>query len=170
MTQGFPLAGIDPTFDYLVSIMAPKKVKYTSTQFEDFAAMKADFERFGVLTINVNHSDDTIFGEASTNWRFRAWHDSQHIEANVDFSAEGERIAAAFQQSQVAALIGPSMRDKQRWIALIDAEVNGQLEYYLAHNSFPVNQRTFVVEYLRDHWGLDANTFPRTLDGLEVRF
>ena len=170
MITGIALNGIDPTFDYIVSLFAPKRLKYSSQQFEDFAAMKKDYEAFGILSVNVNHSDNTIFGEASTNWLFRAWHDSQHIEANADFSVEGERTAASFQQSQIVMLQGVSMQAKRRWIALVDAEVNGQLEYYLANGSFPENQREFVVSYLLEKWGLDASTFPRTLDSIQVEY
>jgi hypothetical protein len=170
MVQGFSLAGIDPTFDYVVSLMAPKKLKYSSKQFASFEEMKKDFEAFGVLTVNVEHSDHTIFGEPRINWLFRAWHDSQHIEANADFSPEGERIAASFQQAQIVGLQGVSVRDKQRWIALIDAEVNGQGEYFISHGSFPVDQRDFVKEWLLTRWGLDASTFPRSLAGLAVSY
>lgn len=170
MVSGIALTGIDPTFDYIVSLLAPKKIKYTAQQFDSFAAMKKDYEAFGVLTININHSDNTIFGEPSTNWLFRAWHDSQHIEANVDFSSDGERIAASFQQSQIVMLQGPSMEDKRRWIALVDAEVNGQLDYFLSHGEFVRDQREFVTAYLLDKWGLDASTFPRTIDHVQVRY
>lgn len=170
MLSGISLLGIDPTFDYIVSLMAPKRLKYTASQFESFDAMRKDFEAFGVLTVNVNYSDNTIFGSPVTNWQFRAWHDSQHIEANADFSSEGERIAASFQQSQIVILDGPSMEDKRRWIALIDAEVNGQLDYYLQHGAFPTNQREFVTAYLLDKWGLDVATFPRSLDTVQVRY
>jgi hypothetical protein len=170
MISGISLTGIDPTFDYIVSLMAPKRIKYSSTQFSSFEAMRDDFAAFGVLTVNVEHSDHTIFGSPDINWLFRAWHDSQHIEANADFSPEGEHIAASFQQSQIAMLQGPNMEDKRRWIALIDAEVNGQGEYFATHGEFPTDQRTFVVDYLLERWGLDASTFPRNLDGIQVRY
>lgn len=126
MVSGISLNGIDPTFDYLVSLMAPKGFHLTSKQYPDFAAMKAAYEATGYLSVNVDHSDSTIFGAPSTNWQFRAWHDSQHLAANSDFSPEGEAIAARRQMDQVVFLNGPKWSDKKRWIALIDM-LNGEL-------------------------------------------
>lgn len=168
MQQGFSLSGIDPTFDYVVSLLAPKKVKYTASQFESFEAMREDYNRWGVLTVNVNHSDHTIFGEPRINWLFRAWHDKRHITENVDFSPMGESIAAMAQQKDIVTLQGASAHDKLRWIALIDTEVNGQLEYLMRTGNFPIDQRQFATEYLRNKWGLDVSDFPRTLDSLEI--
>lgn len=37
----------------------------------------------------------------------------------------------------------------QYWLDLIDVEVNGQLEYYLANREFPVNQYQFTLDQLK---------------------
>lgn len=168
MLTGISLSGIDPTFDYVVSLMAPKNIRYSASQYASFEAMRDDYEATGYLTINVEHSDHTIFGAPSTNWRFRAWHDSQHIAANADFSPAGERVAANRQMDQIAFLNGPTLQDKRRWVALVDAEVNGQGEYYAEHGVFPDDQRAFVTQYLLDKWGLDTADFPKTVDDTTV--
>jgi len=170
MITGISLAGIDPTFDYIVSLLAPKNVRYTASQYVDFTAMRQDFENTGYLSINVEHSDKTIFGAPSTNWQFRAWHDSQHIAANADFSLEGERIAANRQMDQIVFLNGPSTRDKLRWVALVDCEVNGQGEYFAEHGASPNDQRAFAKDWLLEKWGLDVASFPKTLDGVQVEY
>lgn len=170
MIIGQSLSGIDPTFDYVVSLLAPKNVRLTSRQYADFAEMKADFERTGYIYVNVDHSDNTIFGSPSTNWQFRAWHDMCHIQADADFSFEGEQKAAELQMTQVATLHGPTYKDKTRWLSLIRAEVIGQGEYYREHGDFPNDQRAFVADYIAHTYNVDVTTFPKTLDGVVVQY
>lgn len=165
---GIAIGGLDITFDYLVSLMAPSKVRYAATQYASYAEMRADFERTGYLTVNVNYSDHTIFGSPMGNWQFRAWHDACHIQADADFSPKGERRAARLMVSQLFDLDGPSLQDKARWAAIIDAEVNGQGLYYAMHGTFPDDQRAFVGDYLLTEYGLDYFGFPQTLEGVTV--
>jgi hypothetical protein len=162
-------AGIDPTFDYVVSLLAPR-FRMASTQFADFAAMRDDFNACGILTVNTDFSDRTIFGTPYTNFQFRAWHDSAHIATNSDFSRDGELRAMRAQIAQVWALTGPSDTDKHRWACIIDAEVSGQLDAFLQTGEFVDDQRSFCVEYLARVHGLDAARFPRTLDGLTIEY
>lgn len=165
-STGIATNGLDITFDYLVSVMAPKKVRYTDKQFANFAELKRDFEHTGYLTINVLYSDSTIFGSPAGNWQFRAWHDACHIIANADFSPQGERNAAKLMREQVWKLNGPSLIDKARWCAIIDAEVIGQGSYYATYGTFPENQRTFVADYLRTQYGF--TDFPKSLDNVTI--
>ena len=169
---GVAIGGIDPTFDYIVSLLAPKAISYTASDYADFAEMKSDFEATGRIKINVNHSDKTIFGSPVTNWQFRAWHDACHILANADFTFEGEKRAASLQATQVLALDGPSLYDKARWIALIVAEVIGQGEFFIQHNDFPANQRAFVAGYLVENYPelLALPEFAPNLANLVVRY
>lgn len=165
---GVAINGLDITFDYLVSLMAPSKVRYSDKQYASYAEMRADFEATGYLTINVLHSDHTIFASPMGNWQFRAWHDACHIQANADFSPEGERKAANLMVKQLWHLDGPSLADKTRWAAIIDAEVNGQGAYYAQHNDFPVDQRAFVIDYLLEHYGFVASLFSKSLDNTVI--
>ncbi len=170
-STGIALGGIDITFDYLVSLMAPSKVRYSAQQYDSYKAMREDFERTGYLTINVNHSDRTIFGSPMGNWQFRAWHDMCHIQANADFSPAGERRAGKLMVEQLWKLDGPSLRDKARWAAIIDAEVSGQLAYYLIHDGrFPDDQRAFTLRYLEMEYGFKAGDFPQTLDNCTIAY
>lgn len=139
---------LDPTFNEVVRRMAPNKVLYVSTQYADFEAMRKDFENTGYLRINTEFSDNTIFGDASVNWKFRAWHDMCHILANADFSPEGEASAGYLMQKQIWTMEGPSFTDKMRWVAIIEAEVNGQGDYYRETGTFPADQLAFDREFL----------------------
>jgi hypothetical protein len=168
MVSGQSLSGIDPTFDYIVSLMSPKNVRLTARQYTTFEEMRADYLATGFIYVNVEHSDATIFGSPSTNWQFRAWHDICHIKANADFSPRGEIEAAILQCGQIDALVGPTPQDKARWKALIQAEVRGQGEYYEKHGDFPKDQRAFVLEYLSMHFPPIYSQFPSNLDSVSV--
>jgi hypothetical protein len=162
-------AGLDPTFDYLVSLMAPR-FRVSATQFADFDALKADYARMGILTINANFCDDTIYGSAWTNLQFRAWHDSAHIAVDGDFTRAGEIAAMRYQIAQVWNLTGPSDTDKWRWSCILDSEILGQLNAYELTGEFITGQRAFTVEYLARVHNLDASKFPRTLGGLRIEY
>lgn len=162
---GVAINGLDITFDNVVSLMAPAKFDYTVSDYASFSEMKQDFENRGRIRVNVLHSDKTIFGSPSTNWQFRAWHDMCHIQENAGFDAAGERAAARLMVEQLWKLEGPSLQDKVRWSAIIDAEVNGQGKYYALHDgTFPDDQRAFVETYLRTEYG-DAlvDSFPKSI-------
>lgn len=158
MIEGMPTNGLDTTFDYLVFLFGP-----TTCQ------MKLDYERRGTITVNTEHSDNTIFATPHLNHCFRYWHDLCHIKANVPFTPEGERSASILQRQMVCDLVGPDRTTKARWCAIIDTEVNGQVQYYLKHGTFPTDQRQFAIEHLAAK-GYDASTFPHTLDGLTIEY
>ena len=92
------------------------------------------------LVVWSGASDLTIYGEASSNHLFRAWHDSLHIKLNADFSLQGEIIVAREQ----ARLI-----DSDAMAKIIMAEVQGQAEYFNKHGSFPIDQVAFIQDYLK---------------------
>ena len=119
--------GIDPTFDYVVSLMAPR-FRVSASQFADFAEMRENYRAFGILTVNANFCDHTIYGSAWTNLQFRAWHDSAHIACDSDFSRTGETAAMRYQIAQVWKLTGPTDETKHRLACILDAEILGQLD------------------------------------------
>jgi hypothetical protein len=92
------------------------------------------------LVVWSGGSDKTIYGAASVNHAFRAWHDSLHIQLGAEFTLDGE-IRVAREQ---ARLIGS---DKLGDILI--AEVKGQAEYFAKHGEFPVDQVKFIVDYLK---------------------
>jgi hypothetical protein len=145
---------LDPTFNVIVSEFAPARFNYTDKQYASFEDMRTDYRQRGFINVNVDFSDGTIFGAASVNWQFRAWHDMAHIAVDAPFTADGERAAAAYQMAQVRARYGNS-RESYRWCAIIDAEVNAQVAYYLAHGHFVADQYPFAQAYLLDMYGLN---------------
>jgi hypothetical protein len=149
---------LDATFNVLVQSLTVRAL-LTGTQFADFAAMKKDFESRGILTVNTDFSDGTIFGGPVDNWHFRAWHDAAHLATDSDFSQAGESAAAAYQIAQVFHAYGINPTT-ERWAALIDCEVNAQAAHFYSTGEFVQDQYAFTVAQLRTVYGIDPDTIP----------
>jgi hypothetical protein len=139
---------LDSEFNAFVLRMA-ESIPYVLVDWDyaSFEDMAADYKSRGHLCINTANSDGTIFGDPAINWAFRAWHDWAHIRGNFPFTEQGERDAAFTQVCDVFKALGHTV-DAVRFAAIIDCEVNGQVQYYLAHNAFPPDQMVFAKEYL----------------------
>jgi hypothetical protein len=133
---------------HMVRLHVPHGYTLTSESMDSFEQMKRMFEESGLVTVNTDHSDGTIFGSASVNWAFRAWHDSCHLVLGADFTPEGERRAAELQSEQLKRAY-PLHPKLQYWLDLIDIEVNGQLNYLLTTGNFPDNQLQFALDQLK---------------------
>lgn len=92
------------------------------------------------LVVWAGGSDKTIYGDASTNHAFRAWHDSLHLKLNAPFTLAGETRVALHQ----ASLVGGDLMGN-----LIMAEVVGQAEHMAKTGHFPADQVKFIMEYMR---------------------
>jgi hypothetical protein len=128
---------IDSELNRRIIALAPKfqASDYAPSTFE---ALKE--QSTGSPVVWSGASDATIYGAASVNHAFRAWHDSLHLKLNAPFNMHGERIVALEQ----ARLIG-----SDTYGHLIIAEVIGQAEHYALTGQFPTDQKAFVIEYLR---------------------
>lgn len=115
---------------------------------ESFTQLKEEWERSGRVRVNTDFSDGTIFGSASVNWAFRAWHDYCHLTLGADFSKEGEGRAA---QLQISHLIShyPTHPLLPLFISLVEIEVNEQVNYFFETGEFPCNQFDFTLNCLR---------------------
>ena len=86
-------------------------------------------------------SDATIYGDATVNHAFRAWHDSAHLRGGYDFTPEGEYLAAKLQCADILQAY-PSA--PELWLDLVMAEVVGQVEYVAKNGAFPLDQIGFI--------------------------
>lgn len=113
-----------------------------------FTAMDAAPHSFETLKANATSglviwagaSENTIYGDASINHAFRAWHDSLHLKLNAPFTFEGEKRIALEQ----ARLIGSDTLG-----LIIIGEVVGQTEYLNKYGHFPIDQLAFMRNYLK---------------------
>jgi hypothetical protein len=91
------------------------------------------------LVIWSGGSDNTVWGSADNNYKFRAIHDLIHVKHGLDFTLSGELTVARIQ----AELFQSDQLGR-----LVIAEVQGQAEHYFETGEFPVNQIEFIKQYL----------------------
>jgi hypothetical protein len=152
------MSALLPFLNTVVTALAPSRVRFSASQFPTFKAMRDDYRASGILTVNTDHSDNTIFSDPSVNWRFRAWHDICHIQLDADFSQAGESRAEGLQVSQMYTAYGITP-ETVLCAALIDAEVNGQYEYFVKHGEFPTDQVACVLEFVARNYDLKPSAF-----------
>ena len=112
----------------------------SDTAPDTYQALRANTD---TLTVWSGASDNTIFIDPSLNHLFRAWHDSLHIQHNLDFTIQGELLTATIQIEQASRLVG------DRFATLIEAETRQQTLYYAEHGVFPEDQGAFTEAFLR---------------------
>lgn len=97
------------------------------------------------LPVWAGASEKTIYGDASVNWAFRAWHDRTHIRYGLDFSRAGELAAARWQITEFRSLYpnAPTYLD-----GIIYAEIAAPLDYFAANGSFPLDGAACVRQWL----------------------
>ena len=105
-------------------------------------------------------SDSTIFDSDEQNFRARAVHDYIHLITYNDFTPDGERATCEQQvrwmesawasRAYVShALPERTLHDLSDAIAVVRAEVAGQVEYNETHGgAFPEDQLQFALDYL----------------------
>jgi len=93
-------------------------------------------------------SDKTIFGDACVNHAFRAWHDANHIAGLHDFTLAGELATMRAQQRDMFNTSGDNATTRL-CARIIQAEVQGQAEYFARTGAFPIDQIAFTTEYLK---------------------
>jgi hypothetical protein len=86
-------------------------------------------------------SDNTIFGDAETNLKFRAWHDFIHINYNLGYSITEESVVCDIQRDMLPF-------DWNFEKKLIESEIRGQAHYFYRNNKFVGNQRKFTIDWL----------------------
>lgn len=91
------------------------------------------------LVIWSGASDNTIFGNASVNWAFRALHDALHLKTRLGFTPLEEIELGRIQASQYTGLMAD----------LVYIETAGQASYYLKTGQFVADQIAFTIGELK---------------------
>jgi len=101
------------------------------------------FGSTGGLVVWAGASDQTIYGDPSVNWAFRAVHDNLHLKHGFDFTVPEEIELGRVQASMFPGKLGD----------FIYADIVGQAEFFLKNGHFPVDQKAFICDYLEALWG-----------------
>ena len=100
-------------------------------------------------------SEDTIYSTPDINYAFRAWHDSIHLEQELDFTTNNELAVASIHYREVLKYgleNGYPLGECVTAARLIYADVAGQVMYYDKYGDFVKDQEQFVNEFLDGLW------------------
>jgi hypothetical protein len=111
--------------DYIVKADAPNAVQ--------------DLKSTSQLVIWSGASDQTVWGDPSVNWAFRALHDRLHISTGLGFTIPEEIELGRIQASLYDGMLAD----------LIYIEVAGQAEHFARTGEFIVDQVSFTLNSLR---------------------
>ena len=133
---------------HIASRLYPSGFEISDDAPDTFEKLKAQFAT-GQMIVWSGGSDQTIYADRKVNYCFRAWHDWCHVRGDHPFTDEGERAVCRMQCDHVTELYGVSPQT-DRWYAILRADVIGQQEYFYRYESYPDDQRAFVISYLID--------------------
>ena len=147
--------------NHIAARLWPKGFDVCNVAPSSLESLKNTVRENGRLTVWGGGSERTIFGDAETNYAFRAWHDWHHIDGDLPFTFEGEAEVCQRQLADLARLYGNDTMTQAGWAALLVIEVIGQRAYEDRHGAFPDDQRAFAVECLRHGWAPVVNSGAR---------
>ena len=114
---------------------------------DTYEGLVALFESGRRLVVYKGGSDNTIFGDPTVNYHFRAWHDWCHWQGRHDFSLAGEYAVYEMQCAHLVTVYGDD-ETTHRWQRILFADGIGQKLHHEQHGSFPQNQMEFVRRFL----------------------
>jgi hypothetical protein len=97
-----------------------------------------------VVPVSGANSDGTVWSNRSGNYRFRAWHDAEHLAIGAEFDVRGELDVAAASIARVRDSVSAGA------VRLLSIEVVGQVMYRARQGAFPTDQVAFT-EYAWKH-------------------
>jgi hypothetical protein len=115
---------------------------------DTFAKVQAHYEKTGKILVWKGASDNTIFSSPQFNHIFRAWHDYHHLKHNLAFDKEGEN-QVMLEQYKDCLNIGLGAKMENFIFSVLDAEINGQVEYFETMGYFPEDQKAFTLSYIK---------------------
>lgn len=79
-------------------------------------------------------------------WAYRAWHDSMHLEYNLDFTQNSE-VQLSYRLASEAVGLGWSPASCQ----LVRLDLYLHVRHWYLHHRHPENQRAMLQNYLLHH-------------------
>lgn len=115
-----------------------------------FKGMKAYYNDHGQFLV-FSGGDHGYLG-ADYNIKFRAVHDSMHLNKNLTFKFEDEKKLSditILEFRSIAAELGYNLKVRKILGAIINAEIRGQIEFYEINKNYVTDQKQFINDYLK---------------------
>lgn len=109
------------------------------------ADMIRAYRATGKLVIWSGASDNTVFGDASINWLFRAWHDFSHIRSGVCNREHGP-LGCFEPIAEYAVADWQCVGLSDSLAKIVQLEVSGQARHFATTGKFIVDQVAYTLE------------------------
>ena len=127
-------------FGWIATLDAPNNWKALKAAWQHSLRTKEP------LPVFSGGSESVIFTSPQANWAYRFWHDVTHLERERNFTSPHELDMAAFHLWE-AERVGLE-RGSLSW-RLLHADAVGNVLHWAVLREFAIDQRTFIVNYLR---------------------
>jgi hypothetical protein len=115
---------------------------------QSLSELKAHINRLGgVIPLGDFDYGNTIFGDAEIKLMLGAWAMSTYNVLNLELTGDNNNKVFAYMVWQLISCYPYEEKVKQ-WIDLLHAEMVGQCKHVDVYGMFPLDQRTFVREYI----------------------
>jgi len=116
-----------------------------------FEGMKAYYYDFGKFLV-FSGGDHGYLGQ-EYNIKFRAVHDFMHLKYKLSFKFEDEKVLSGKTEADFGLIacytLNKTASECHLLMAIIDAEIKGQIEYYEKNKEYVKDQREFINDYLK---------------------
>ena len=126
----------------IVNKLLPQGFDVSDTAPNTFKELKRVYEQTGRVVVWSGASENTIYRDARVNHAFRAWHDHHHLTGDLPFTVNGEKAVCELQKADCEGCI---LCEK-----LLDAEINGQIAFYMKYGKSVLKQRDFVLDFIKN--------------------
>ena len=142
----------DADLNRAIMLLAPAH-EVRSIAPQTFAAVRRSANETDRIVVWSGEAQHSIYGDATVNYAFRAWHDACHLAADIPFTIAGEEAAVA---AQCAALRARWSGCPQRWLDLIACDVLAVVYTLHATGEYLADQRSAVQAIMELPGGLQS--------------
>lgn len=132
---------------FLTDYNSPYKFKLVDQTTNNFETFKNEVKINGYMLVSNEGNEKTIYTKPYYNTIARVWHDTVHLNTDLNFSLEDETIVAYFQIAELEEYgdnNGYNRTTVEDAKELIYHDIIGQANYYKKTNSFVDDQKKFV--------------------------
>ena len=133
--------------NFLTDYRGDYKFKLADKTTDNFLSFKNETLKNGYITISKQGNDKTIYTKSTYNIIARLWHDNLHLQHNLDFSIDDEKIVCYLQIAELETYLvkrGVSPCTIQDATEIIYHDIIGQVDFYANNKKFVDNQMKFV--------------------------
>lgn len=135
--------------EFVVFVTNGVRFKVKDKTTNNFIKFMEQYKEDGCITVSLDGSGTSIYGNTYVNTLARVWHDKVHIELCLDFSVNSEVTVCEYQMAQLADYLTHYNIPKRRVdlaCLLLRIDIVDQVYYYRDTGKFVPSQYEFVLD------------------------